>query len=333
MDDARAPAAAPRVDAPLEFDAPVPAGGYRWWYLDALSEDGAHGLTIIAFVGSVFSPYYAAARRRGAAAAEAHCALNVALYAPRGGPGRWAMTERGAGALTRDAAHFALGPSALRLDGATLTIDIDEVGCPWPARLAGRVRVHLPALGTARFALDGAARHWWRPLAPTVQVEAAFRAPALAWRGTGYLDGNHGSEPLEAAFHGWHWSRAALPGADAATLICYDTVPRSGPPAAIAVRCDAAGRVTAVDDAPPWQPLPATGWRIARAVRSEAGAAVQRTLEDTPFYARSLVTQRWRNAPLSAMHESLSLDRFGARWVQMLLPFRMPRRAGWPAAR
>ena len=40
------------------FDAPVPAGGYSWWYVDALSDDGRHGLTIIAFLGSVFSPYY-----------------------------------------------------------------------------------------------------------------------------------------------------------------------------------------------------------------------------------------------------------------------------------
>jgi carotenoid 1,2-hydratase len=29
---------------------------------------------------------------------------------------------------------------------------------------------------------------------------------------------------------------------------------------------------------------------------------------------------------VTAMHESLSLRRFGARWVQALLPWRMPRR-------
>ncbi len=73
----------------------VPHGGYAWWYLDALSDDGAHGLTIIAFIGSVFSPYYAWARRHGPADPANHCALNVALYGPRGK--RWCMTERGAG--------------------------------------------------------------------------------------------------------------------------------------------------------------------------------------------------------------------------------------------
>src|SRR5579883_2096516 len=43
----------------LRFDGPVPDGGYVWWYLDALSDDGVFGLTAIAFLGSVFSPYYA----------------------------------------------------------------------------------------------------------------------------------------------------------------------------------------------------------------------------------------------------------------------------------
>ena len=44
------------------FDQPVAPGGYLWWYIDAISDDGQYGLTIIAFVGSVFSPYYALAR-------------------------------------------------------------------------------------------------------------------------------------------------------------------------------------------------------------------------------------------------------------------------------
>jgi carotenoid 1,2-hydratase len=30
---------------------------------------------------------------------------------------------------------------------------------------------------------------------------------------------------------------------------------------------------------------------------------------------------------VNAVHESLDLDRFSRRWVQLLLPFRLPRRA------
>ena len=75
-----------------------------------LSDDGRAGLTIIAFIGSVFSPYYAFARRRGAADPEQFCALNVALYGPGG---RWAMTERSKRHVTRQPDRFAVGPSAL----------------------------------------------------------------------------------------------------------------------------------------------------------------------------------------------------------------------------
>ena len=88
----------------IRFDQPVPAGGYAWWYIDAISDDGNHGLTLIAFVGSVFSPYYAWARRRaGPAGADPlnHCAVNVALYGRSGS--RWATYPRAR--LSRRRAH------------------------------------------------------------------------------------------------------------------------------------------------------------------------------------------------------------------------------------
>jgi carotenoid 1,2-hydratase len=50
-------------------------------------------------------------------------------------------------------------------------------------------------------------------------------------------------------------------------------------------------------------------------------------LEDTPFYARSNVAGRLLGENILAFHESLDLDRFDSRWVEVLLPFRMPRRA------
>ena len=76
-------------------------------------------------------------------------------------------------------------------------------------------------------------------------------------------------------------------------------------------------------------PLPGTLWRVPRQTRSDAGAPadVLRTLEDTPFYNRSLIRASLGGQSVTAMHETLSLDRFASRWVQMLLPFRMPRRA------
>ena len=289
-----------------------------------MSDDGRHGLTVIAFIGSVFSPYYASARRRAPGAADPlnHCALNVALYGEGGH--RWAMTERGRGAVHRDAEMLAIGPSSLAWDGDVLTLHIDEVSVPWPSRLRGTVRLHPAAFTGCSFALDASGHHHWHPLAPSARVEVDLGRPGLRWQGAGYLDANDGTVPLEQDFRGWQWSRADL-GAQR-SLVLYDTEPCRGAPTSLALQFDADGAVRACPAAPV-APLRGTGWRLARSTRSDAGttARVLQTLEDAPFYARSLVGSTWCGQPVRAVHESLSLQRFSNRVVQCMLPFRMPR--------
>jgi carotenoid 1,2-hydratase len=273
-------------------------------------------------IGSVFSPYYARARRRGTADPLDHCGINVALYGAAGK--RWSLTERGRRALDRGPSHLAIGPSALRWDGDALTIDIDEVTVPVPSRLRGRVRFYPEALVDYQAALDAAVRHRWSPIAPCGRVEVAMTRPTLRWSGSGYLDSNAGDEPLESAFRGWDWSRASHRGG---TSVLYDVDAREGSGASLAVHFDAAGGVAALEPHPRVY-LPSTRiWRIARGTRADAGrpATVVETLEDTPFYARSVLASRLGGDEVTAIHESLSLDRFRRRWVQMLLPFRMPR--------
>lgn len=307
----------------FDFDRPVARNGYVWWYLDALSDDGNHGLTIIAFVGSVFSPYYARARRRGAGEPENHCALNVALYGDGGK--RWALTERSRTSLRRSSTSLTIGPSTVEWDGTALVVHVDEVTVPLPARVRGKVRLHPSSAVGHTYFLDRLGRQRWSPLAPCSRIEVALDRPGLRWSGTAYLDSNAGDAPLEEDFVGWDWSRARVKGG---TAILYDIARRAGDHCTLALRCDAGGRIEAFDP-PPRAPLPPGNlWRIARCTRSEsdAGTSVAQTLEDTPFYARSIVAARLLGQPVTAMHESLSLDRFRAGWVQMLLPFRMPRR-------
>jgi carotenoid 1,2-hydratase len=274
----------------------------------------------------VFSPYYAWARRRGPAAAADFSALNVALYRPGGN--RWAMTERPGRALSRTAETFTVGPSAVHFDGRCLTVMIDERGAPLPARIRGEVRLEAAALTDRTFHLDAAGRHCWRPLAPSARVTVAMQDPAWRWQGSGYFDSNSGTEPLADGFRHWTWCRAPL--ADGGTAVFYDVARRDGSALSLGLRLDGTGGVREIA-VPPFVPLPRSLWRIDRAVRAspQAGAGpaprVVRTLEDAPFYARSLVATAIDGNPVLAMHESLSLDRFRRPWVQMLLPFRMPR--------
>jgi carotenoid 1,2-hydratase len=300
----------------------VPSGGYLWWYIDALSDDGAHGLTVIAFIGSVFSPYYAWSRRGGAADPANHCALNVALYGRRSG--RWSMTERGAAHVARERSHLSIGRSTLRWTGDALDIAVDEVCAPVPRRVRGSIRLSPSALGDSSFALDGGGRHLWTPFAPCAHVEVRLVDPDIRWSGDAYFDSNHGDEPLETAFQHWTWSRASVPGG---TVVLYDVTPRVAAPHSLALHFghDAAAESIAV---PPSVTLPSTGWRVARRTRADlsGGARVVKTLEDAPFYSRSLLETHLLGARAPAIHESLDLDRFRSPWVQCLLPFRMPRR-------
>ncbi len=265
----------------------------------------------------MFSPYYAWARRHGGGSAENHCALNVALYGPRA---RWAMTERGRGALERTARHLRIGPSTLGWDGTALRLCFDERGMPLPRRVRGEVRLLPVAMPGRDFALDPHARHVWSPLAPIARVEVALRDPALRWSGAGYLDMNTGTAPLDADFARWDWSCARL--RDGAAVL-YDVSHRGGGDASLALRFDPRGGCEEFSP-PPRSDLPRTGWRLARATRGEA--RVRRTLEDTPFYARSVLSARLLGEDTVAVHESLSLDRFRMPLVRAMLPFRMPRR-------
>ncbi len=272
---------------------------------------------MIAFLGSVFSPYYAWARRGGRAADPMrHCSVNVALY---GRTRRWTMTERGAASVDRGRDHLAIGPSALSWDGAGLTIRIEETGMPIPQRVRGTVRLYPSAVESRVLPLDAVGRHRWQPIAPCARVEVALDRPALSWSGSAYFDTNSGDRPLEADFIRWDWSRMPTPEG---TAVLYD-VQRPDGDLTLAMRYAASGGVTDFA-APACASLPRTGWRVPR--RICAGApSVTRTLEDTPFYARSVVVADLLGRRGTAMHESLSLDRFTRPIVQAMLPFRMPR--------
>ena len=80
-----------------DFRVDVGPDGYAWWYIDGVSQDGTRALSVIGFIGSVFSPWYAWSGRRNP---QNHVCLNVATYGPGG---RFTMTDRGTAATKEPA--------------------------------------------------------------------------------------------------------------------------------------------------------------------------------------------------------------------------------------
>lgn len=274
---------------------------------------------MIAFIGSVFSPYYAWSGRGDPLN---HCAVNVALYGAKGH--RWAMTERRRSALEQSSRTLSIGPSWLEWDNGELLIHFDEVTAPLPSRLRGMIRLRPTAMTGQTYAIDGAGQHRWRPIAPRADVEVILHEPACAWRGQGYFDTNAGDEPLEHAFTAWDWARAHRKDD---TLIFYDVVGKAGAEHGLALRIGRDGAVSA-SEAPAMHAQPLPFWRMPRRVRADENTPprLRQTLEDAPFYTRSAFDGFVGGELAEIVHESLSLDRLCSPIVRAMLPFRMPRR-------
>ena len=247
----------------------------------------------------------------------------MALYGDAGQ--RWTMTERGRRHVRRSAREFVIGPSSLRWDGRALVFDIDELGAPLPRRVLGQVRVVPQALCGFTTGLDAAGSHRWGPIAPCARVEVDLHQPRVRWQGHAYLDSNEGDEPVDRAFRNWDWSRSVL--ADGSTAVVYDVRPWEGADRVIAQRFQPDGHSEPFDP-PPRQCLPRSKWLMPRTMRADPGtpARVLQTLEDAPFYVRSVLASGLLGEQVTSVHESLDLPRLVSLPVRLMLPWRMPRR-------
>ena len=214
-----------------------------------------------------------------------------------------------------------MGGSELAWQGDDLTARIDERSAPWGSPLRGRVRL-IPLLTSAStFLLDPDGHHTWSPRVPVARIEVDFEEPRISFRGTGYLDVNRGLGPLEDTFGSWGWSRTSV-GENVA--ISYDVKLRDGRSCMRALGSHGGRELSPIIGQTPIG-LPGTRFGLDRTGWSEPGAPMRvlRTLEDGPFYARSVVETTLGGDRAMGMHEAVSLDRFRAAWVRFLMPFRM----------
>ena len=286
-----------------------------------MSDDGQFGLSLIAFVGSVFSPYYAWARRNGKADPDNFCALNVALYNRNNK--RWCMTERSRRHCSRNASSFVIGPSEIHWDGTCLTVRVEETGAPIPHKISGSIRIEPRQLFRFSTPLDANKKHRWGPIAPSARIEVDLKSPQQKWTGNAYLDSNEGDEPIENGFHEWDWSRSLM--RNGSTAVLYDMRYRDQSHTVLSLLFDRQGQVSKFDP-PERKVLPPTAWRVKRGVCSSAPVEIVEQLEDTPFYQRSLLKNEFLGEKVISFHESLSIPRLVSPVVRAMLPWRMPRR-------
>lgn len=291
-----------------------------------MSEDGARALSLIAFIGTEFSPWYAWSGRRDPTN---HVCLNVAMSGP---DARFCMTDRGRGALRQAPGHLTLGPSSLHWDGTALTIEVDEMaGLPRPGRLRGRVRLVPQAVTGVELPLTADGAHVWRPFAPAARIEVDLDVPGWRWTGHGYFDGNFGTRAMEADFDHWTWARLSAP--DGGALCVYDAALRGGGMRRASMRFGPNGAASHVD-APDAVPMGRTRWGLARELRADSGTQPRalRSMLDAPFYARATVETTIGGERLSGVHEVIDLRRYASPAIRPMVAFRVARRAGWRGA-
>ncbi|QYK43584.1 MAG: carotenoid 1,2-hydratase [Paracoccaceae bacterium] len=276
----------------------------------------------MAFIGSVFSPWYRWSGRRDP---ENHVCINVATYGPGG---RFTMTDRGRAALRRSDHSFTVGPSSLAWQDGRLVIEIDEWGAPpMVTPVCGRIVLTPAALTTASVDLTPDGAHRWRPFAPVARIDVAL-SQGHRWQGHGYFDANFGSRALEADFDTWTWGRYPL----ASGAACfYDARRRDGSRLALGLHIAPDGTATEIADAPPDTAMARTLWGIARRTRADPGTRPRQVMAmlEAPFYSRALVRTVLNGEPTTGVHEALDLRRFRGPWLMPMLAVRVPRRAGW----
>ena len=304
------------------FNVDVGPNGYAWWYVDGLSDCGTRAVSVIGFIGSVFSPWY---RWSGRKCPQNHVCINVATYGPGG---RFTMTDRGKDALRQTASRLEVGPSMMRWDRNALVIEIDEVSSP-PLinRIRGEIRVTPDALTSVELPLTPDDAHIWRPFAPKARIDVQIDRKGWQWQGEGYFDANFGTRALEEDFSYWTWGR--FPTADGATCF-YDAKRLDGSElaAGFAFDQDGSARQIAI---PPKQRIRRSLWAVKRETRGDAGSTPRQHMSmlDAPFYSRSAVTTTIDGQETTGVHEALDLVRFRSPLLKPMLAVRVPRRRGW----
>ena len=248
----------------------------------------------------------------------------MATYGPGG---RFAMTDRGRGALRQTVDSFTVGPSSLRWVGGKLAIEVNEVSSlPLISRMIGQILITPSGLTDLELPLTETGSHIWRPFAPTARIDVDL-GKGWQWSGPGYFDPNFGTRARDPDLDSGTWGRFPV---EDGSVCFYDAVRRDGSDLAVGVGFAADGSRIDVE-MPPKGRVSRSLWAVRRETRADDGFRPHQTksMLDAPFYTRSVVRTKINGHETEGVHEALDLNRFRGPWLMPMLAVRVPRRAGW----
>jgi carotenoid 1,2-hydratase len=273
--------------------------------------------------GNPFSPWYAEARRTDVRTASpfAHSALNVVLYGPNGRL-LWTLTERSLAPAARGEDVLEIGASRVIREPNRVVVEVREHTAMMRTPVRGRIELVRESAGVAPWNLDPDGQHQWWLCMPRGRLHVDLEG--LQFSGNGYHDANAGDVALEQSFRSWSWGRAHTE--NNRTIVSYSVDLRGGGERTQMQEIDPEGNAHEIGSLER-RAIGRTAWGIARDTLADPNTEVQvqRTFEDTPFYARTLIRAQVQGSSRVFMHEQLSLERFETRWVQHLLKYRMGR--------
>ncbi|MCP3103712.1 carotenoid 1,2-hydratase [Myxococcus sp. K15C18031901] len=290
---------------------PDEAGAYRWFYADVTA--GPFSAVCIFMLGSLFSPRYSVAARRGGLPLE-HSAVNFALY-HEGVRRLWVLSEYPRAEL-ESPGRLRIGRSTLTYgESGTVCMEVEDWTAPWGRPVSARLTLEpLTPMGEVVRLMPGLP-HYWQALAPRSRARLEVPSLGVTADGLGYHDTNHGDELLGERLAGWHWSRTHRQDA---TVVDYHLPDGVGPLRVTArangVRCERGAEVET-------RPTNFTGWGLRVPTRLHAGNTVvgqARLLESSPFYARLEA----RHGALDAMGEVADFRRFHSPLIRWMAHFR-----------
>ena len=300
------------------FNLTVPPNGYAWWYIDGINTVADRAISVIGFIGSVFSPWYRWSGRRNP---ENHVCINVAMY---GKGWRWTMTERGKQKLKRTQNMLKVGPSSFNWNKDHLIINFDEYSIPHFDNVKGTVKIIPKFISEIECNLLSDNSHVWRPFSPISKIEVDINKPGWQWEGHGYFDANFGSSALEKDFSYWTWGRFPT---NKGSYTFYDAVPRKEKNVNIALLFKNNGTIEKIFNPPDKANLSRSLWLVKRETRSDINFKPKQTkhMLDTPFYTRAGVQTSIFGEKSIGVHEALDLNRFSSPFLKPMLAVKAPR--------